>query len=113
MYNYNLLPNEEVKKIFDSITIQHQKDIKETSIIITSQRILFLDYLINPNSPEEVLRIAKGVQYPKYKEVYYQINLKDITKIENHSKYRLILKDNFYFEFEDKELYTVITKLIK
>ena len=46
-----------------------------------------------------------GKLYPNY--------YLDITKIENHSKYRLILKDNFYFEFEDKELYTVITKLIK
>lgn len=113
MYNYELLKDEQVEKIFDNILIEQNDNERETTLIVTNKRILFLDYLDDPSSPNEVLRVSSLVQYPRYKELYHHINIDDIARVESENKYRLILKDNFFFEFTNQELYSLLKELIK
>lgn len=107
MYNFELMNNEEVIKIFDEIFIKQEENEKLTTIILTNKRLLFLDYII-PNEGLEVLRIARSANYVKYKEVYYQIDLTDIVNIIKGEYYRVILKNKTSFEFNDEELYKLL-----
>ena len=76
MYNFNLLKNEKIIKVFEEIYIIQEENEKVTTIALTNKRLLFLDYL-NENEGQEVLRIARGTNYLKIKDVYYYINLND------------------------------------
>ena len=107
MYNIELINDEEVIKIFDEVFIKQQENEKITTIVLTNKRLLFLDYVI-PNEGLEVLRIAKGANYIKYKEVYYQIDLNDIEYIIKSEYYQVILKNKMTFEFNDDELYNLL-----
>ena len=107
MYNFKLMNNEEVIKIFDEIFIKQEENEKITTIIVTNKRLLFLDYRME-NEGLEVLRIARGADYIKYKEVYYQINLNDIENIIKSEYYQIILKNDISFEFNDDELYKLL-----
>lgn len=107
MYNFELMDNEEVIKAFDEIWIKQGENQKNTTIVLTNKRLLFLDYL-TPNEGLEVLRIARGTNYIKYKEVYYQIDLNDIADITTGEYYQVILKNKMMFEFDDEELYNLL-----
>lgn len=107
MYNFELTNNEEVIKIFDEIFIKQSENEKNTTIVLTNKRLLFLDYT-TPNEGLEVLRVARGTDYIKYKEIYYQIDLNDIENIINDKYYQVILKNEMTFEFNDDELYRLL-----
>lgn len=107
MYNFEFINNEEIIKIFDEICIKQETNEKTTTIILTNKRLLFLDYL-QPNEGLELLRVARGMNYIKCKEVYYQINLDDIDKIIKNEYYQVTLKNNITFEFDNDELYKLI-----
>ena len=111
MYNINLLNNEEVHAIFDDILIKQGKKQRFTTVAITNQRLLFLDYFLN-TSVEEALRISHGIDYLRMKEVYYQINLKDIIKIYEDKFYVISCKNNITIEFEEKDLYELLLSQI-
>lgn len=112
MYNFNLNNNEEIIKIFDEIYIKQDENEKITTIILTNQRLLFLDHII-PNESQEVLRIANGLTYIKEKDVYYEIMLKNINKVTENDYYKVILSNNNYFEFNNIELYNFLKKVIQ
>jgi hypothetical protein len=112
MYNINLLKNEQVIAVFDDTFIKQGKNQKLTTIAITNQRLLFLDYF-NETSIEETLRIAKGIDYLRQKEIYYKIELKDITEVLEDDYYYIKLKDNTIIEFDEEELYNLIKEQIK
>ena len=112
MYNINLLKNEQVIAVFDDTFIKQSKNQKLTTIAITNQRLLFLDYF-NETSIEETLRIAKGIDYLRQKEIYYKIELKDITEVLEDDYYYIKLKDNTIIEFDKEELYNLIKEQIK
>lgn len=107
MYNFDLINNEEVIKIFDEVFIKQGENEKITTIVLTNKRLLFLDYII-PNEGLEVLRIARGADYIKYKEIYYQIHLNDIVNIIKDEHYQVVLKNKIAFEFNDEELYNLL-----
>lgn len=109
MYNFNLTENEEVIKIFDEVFIKQGENEKITTIVLTNLRLLFLDY-ITPNEGLEVLRIARGTDYIRYKEVYYEIDLNDIANIIKDNYYKLVLKNKNSFEFANEELYNLLQK---
>lgn len=109
MYNFNLLKNEKIIKVFEEIYIIQEENEKVTTIALTNKRLLFLDYL-NENEGQEVLRIARGTNYLKIKDVYYYINLNDIKSITKEEYYQIILKNNQSFEFDDEELYNLLKK---
>ncbi len=112
MYNINLLKNEKVIAVFDDIFIKQGKNQKLTTIAITNQRLLFLDYF-NETSIEETLRIANGVDYLRQKEVYYKIDLKNIIEVSKNDYFYIKLKDNTIIEFAEEELYNLIKEQIK
>lgn len=107
MYNFELMDDEKVIRIFDEVFIKQGENEKNTAIILTNKRLLFLDY-INVNEGLEVLRIARGADYIKYKETYYQIDLNDIVDIIKNQYYQVILKNNITFEFDNEELYSLL-----
>lgn len=112
MYNFDLKKEEEIIKVFDDVLIRQGGNEKVTTIALTNKRVLFLDYLIE-NEGLEVLRIARGMNYIKYKEVYYQINLSDIESIIKDKFYKVILKSKKSFEFDKDELYSLLEQVIK
>lgn len=112
MYNFNLLPEEELIKVFDNVFIKQDDNENTTTIALTNKRLLFLDYLTS-NDSAEVLRIAKGMDYLKYKEVYYEINLNEVKNIKKEENYILLYKENKSFEFDNKELYLLLKDIIK
>ena len=69
MYNFNLNSNEELKEIFENVHIKQEQSEKTTTVALTNKRLLFLDYI--DDDANEVLRISRGIDYVKYKEVYY------------------------------------------
>lgn len=107
MYNFNLLEDEKVNNIFDNIKIKQKDSEKNTTIILTNKRLLFLDYI---NDYREDLRVSKNIDYIKYKEVYYEIYLYDIKNI---LKNKIILKNNIQFEFDDKTLYELLREKLQ
>lgn len=107
MYNFELTNNEEVIKIFDETFVKQGENEKNTTIVLTNKRLLFLDY-ITPNEGLEVLRIARGADYIKYKEIYYQIDLNDIENVTKKEYYEVVLKNKTTFEFDDEELYKLL-----
>ena len=110
MYNFELMDEEEIVEIFEDIFVKQDDNEKETTIVLTNKRMLFLDY--DKNDPNEIMRIGRGVEYLRYKEIYYTINLCDIEEIILDKFYKLILKNGIYFEFEDETLYKLLNKNI-
>ncbi len=110
MYKYILNDNEDIIKIFDNLYIKQGNNEKTTSAILTNQRLLFLDYIVQ-NEGLEVLRIARGSQAIQHKEAYYQIILNDIKIINKKELYEIVLNNNSIIEFNDKKLYDLILKL--
>lgn len=107
MYNFNLNESEKVIEIFDDIWIKQNDNEKYTTIMLTDQRLLFLEYVKDELS--ETLNISRGISYVKCKEVYYQINLKEIIKVEEKENY-IIVYNNKILEFNDAELYNLLRK---
>ncbi len=109
MYNFDFLKNEELIEIFEDVWIAQGKNEKCTTIALTNQRLLFLDY--DKLDPRENLRIGRGVDYARFKEVYYSIDLKDIKKVSNKDGITIIiLSDNSSIEIENDDIYKLIQK---
>lgn len=106
MYNFNFIKDEHLIEVFDEVLIRKDNLEKITSVALTDKRLLFLDYLTNDGL--EVLRISKGVNFTRYKEVYYAINLDDIESIKEEEYYKVILKNNMSFEFNNYKLYELL-----
>ncbi len=111
MYNFTLKENEETISIFDDIYIKQGSNEKETTIILTNQRLMFLDY--QKDDPNEILRIGNGIQYLRAKEIYYEIALSDIQKISFNKLYKVLLKNGVEFEFENPNLYKLLNDNMK
>ena len=77
MYNLDFLKNEELIEIFDDVWIAQGKNEKCTTIALTNQRLLFLDY--DKFDSRENLRVGRGVEYARFKEVYVFV-LSDTVK---------------------------------
>lgn len=108
MYNFNLNYNEELKEIFENVLIKKEDSEKTTTVALTNQRLLFLDYV--NDEANEILRISRGIDYVKYKEVYYDLNLSDIKTIEKDNKFLVLLNDECIFEFDNYKLYEELIK---
>lgn len=108
MYNFNLIKGEEVIEIFDNIWVKQGKNEKNTTIALTNKRMLFLEYV--NDDPNEVLRISRGLSYPRYKEVYYQVELSNVREINENENYSVILNDGVSFEFADDKLFSLLKK---
>ena len=85
MYSFDFLKNEELIEIFEDVWIAQGKNEKCMTIALTNQRLLFLDY--DKFDLREYLRVGRGVEYARFKEVYYSIDLKDIIKVSKNKDY--------------------------
>lgn len=106
MYNFNFMEEEQLVEIFEEVLIKQGENEKITTIALTDKRLLFLDYITNDGY--EVLRITKGVNFTRYKDVYYQVHLDDIESITEDEYYKITLKDNTVFEFNNENLYELL-----
>jgi len=106
MYNFNFLENEKLVEIFEEVLVKQGNNEKITSIALTNKRLLFLDYITNDGY--EALRITKGINFIKYKDVYYQCDLKDICSITDGEYYKITLNNDLYFEFNNERLYNFL-----
>ena len=111
MYNFNFIKDEHLIEIFEEIYIKQKENEKITTIVLTDKRLLFLDYITNDS--QETLRITKRLNLQKYKEIYYEINLNNIKDIIEEEYYKIILKDNFSFEFNNEKLYKLLLETKK
>lgn len=109
MYNFELIDDENVVKIFDEVFIRQGENEKITSIVLTNKRMLFLEYIVL-NEGNEFLRVARGVDYLRKKDVYYQVNLNDIIGIDKLEYYKVTLNNNMVFEFDNDELFSLLSK---
>jgi len=106
MNNFNLMEDEQLVEIFEEVLIKQGTNEKITTIALTNKRLLFLEYITNDGL--EALRITKRISFIRYKEVYYTINLDNIELITEEEYYKIILKNNTSFEFNNKELYGLL-----
>lgn len=111
MYNFNLIDDEKIIQVFEKEYVRQKNKEKNTTIAITNKRILFLDYV--KDDPNEVLRIARGVDYVRYQEVYYKVNLSDIDSIDFDDGYNVRLIDGTEFAFDNEELFNLIINNMK
>ena len=93
MYNFNLMKNENIIKIFDEVFIRRGENEKITTIALTNKRLLFLEY-ITQNEGLELLRVARGADYMRYKEVYYQVELNDVKSVNKDKIYKIEIRLN-------------------
>lgn len=106
MYNFNFMNGEKLIDIFDEVLVIQNDKEKVTTIVLTDKRMLFLDYITNDGL--EVLRITKGINFTRYKEVYYEIDLNDVRGLDHDEYYRVILNDGTLFEFNNQKLYKLL-----
>lgn len=106
MYNFNFMDGEKLIYVFDEVLVIQNDNEKITTIALTDKRILFLDYMTNDGL--DALKITKGVNFKRYKEVYYEIDLNDINMLIEEEYYKVMLKDNRSFEFNNKMLYELL-----
>ncbi len=112
MYNFDFLKNEELIEIFEDVWIVQGKNEKCTAIALTNKRLLFLDY--DKFDSRENLRVGRGVEYARFKEVYYFIDLKNIIKVSNKKGITIIdLSDGKYLEIENENIFSLIQKEIE
>ena len=106
MYNYNLLENEELIKIYDDILLKIGDDILDVSVIITNMRFMILSI----PKDKEAYRVGRMIiDKPISKEIIFETdinNIIDIKKEEDYYKY--ILSDTNYFLLNTDEIYKFI-----
>lgn len=105
MYNFNFMKDEELIEVFDNAWVTQNNQEKNTTIALTNKRILFMDY--DSLDPQEVMRIGRGADYVRYKEVYYYIDLKDIKSLEENDYYIINLKKSG-IGFDNEKLHKLL-----
>ena len=95
MYNYKLLGNEELIKIYDDILLKTSNDITDVSVVITNMRFIILSM----PKDKEMYRVGRMIiDKPIIKEVIFETSINSIIDIEREDDYyKYILSDTNYF----------------
>ncbi len=101
MLNLNLKENETLINTYEDVLVKTDNGVSTLTISLTNKRVIFFDYLTDTS--RETLRIARGVDYIKYKEELYSIYISDIKSID--------LQNNLLF-FNDQQLIVENEKLL-
>ena len=106
MYNYNLLENEELIKIYDDILLKIGDDILDVSVIITNMRFMILSI----PKDKEAYRVGRMIiDKPISKEIIFETNINNIINIKKEKDYyKYILSDTNYFLLNTDEIYKFI-----
>ena len=110
MYEFDKLNNEKIILISDDSFLKVDENWKNISSIVTNKRLILLDYPSNINNYEETLRVSRGMDYVRKKEVLFNINLDEIIKMEMDGKY--LLKDGNYFHLKDSGVKKIVDNII-
>lgn len=106
MYNFDLLLDEKLINVFDDVLVIGDEGERVTSMALTNKRLLFLDY-VNDNLMD-ALRITGKLNLVRTKEVYYYINLDDISFIDNNDYCVIKINDGHVFRIDNLELYKLL-----
>ena len=101
MYNFNLKKNEELVYLLDAVLVDLNNEEFITTVALTTKRILFLDYY----NIDEELRITKYRNTVRFKEVFYEVDLKELEKVD---KFTIYLKNSVSFKIFDKTIINLI-----
>ena len=104
MYNFDLLNEEKIIYIAKEVYLKKEGTPHLITVVVTNERIIFLDYPDKNFNYEEDLRIARGMDYLKQKEEIYSnylLNIETIIEEKEYNKY--VLKDSNFFYLFDKE----------
>ena len=112
MYNFKLLNGEEIRKIIDDVLVY--PDNKLCTFIITSVRLLVLDYPSSFHNSMEDLRISGKVNYVRMKEIIFECQNNAIKSvIKNKNKYIIKILDHSFIETDNRDVYEELKKVIK
>ena len=110
MYNFNLLNNEKIKKIFDDVLIY--KDNKLYTIIITNKRLLILDYPSGIHNSMEDLRISGKMNYVKMKEIIFDVEISFIKEVSKQDDIiKIIFMDDSFIEIDNNDVYNELKEI--
>ncbi len=109
MNNYNFLDGEELYLDIDNILVKNNNVSRLVTVVLTNKRIMLMDY-INLVDGMEVLRIAKGMDYLRTRDVIYEIGINNISLEEREDSYYLLKDKRVEFSFYNQELYDNIRK---
>ncbi len=113
MYEFQKLENEEIIIISNKSILKVDNEERIISTILTNQRLLLFDDPSSINNYQETMRISRGANYIKQKEVILDVNLNDIVSIIEEEKYdKFILTNTNYFYLKDDKIKNEIIKII-
>jgi hypothetical protein len=112
MYEFVKRDNEEIIIISDDSVLMVNNAEKSISSILTNQRLLLFDIPSKSNNYQEVLKVSRGVNYIKQKELILSIELNDIVDIVSEKDYdKYILNDTNFFYLRDLEIKNKIKEI--
>lgn len=111
MYNFNFQEDENLIKVFDPIYIKQGDIEKNIALAVTTNRILFMAFL--KDDPFEDMKAGSVIGKIKFKQVFFEIPLVNLQKIENGEIYRVTLFNGTNFEFENEDLYNLLVEYLK
>ena len=112
MYKFIKRVNEEIIIISDDSVLMVNNAEKSISSILTNQRLLLFDIPSKSNNYQEVLKVSRGVNYIKQKELILSIELNDIVDIVSEKDYdKYILNDTNFFYLRDLEIKNKIKEI--
>lgn len=111
MYNFNFEEGESLVKVFDPILIKQGDVEKNIAVAITTKRILFMGYL--KNNPLDNMIPGEVIGVIKFKQVFFEIPLKSVQKVNDGDLYKVTMENGTNFEFKNKDLYELLVTMIK
>lgn len=112
MYEFVKRDNEEIIIISDDSVLMVNNAEKSISSILTNQRLLLFDIPSKSNNYQEVLKVSRGVNYIKQKELILSIELNDIVDIVSEKDYdKYILNNTNFFYLRDLEIKNKIKEI--
>jgi hypothetical protein len=112
MYEFVKRDNEEIIIISDDSVLMVNNAEKSISSILTNQRLLLFDIPSKSNNYQEVLKVSRGVNYIKQKELILSIELNDIVDIVGEKYYdKYILNNTNFFYLRDLEIKNKIKEI--
>jgi hypothetical protein len=111
MYNFNFQENEELLEVFDPIYIKQGNIEKNTAVAVTTNRILFMAFV--KDDPFEDMKAGRVIGQIKFKQVFFEIPLVNVEKVEDGELYKLTMYNGMDFEFENEDLYNLLLSVKK
>ena len=111
MYNFNFEEGESLIEVFDPIYVKQGDVERNTAIAVTTKKILFLAYM--KDDPFEDMKAGRVIGQVKFKQVFYEILLSNVQKVQEDELYKVETFNGINFEFENEDLYNLLKENIK